>query len=206
MKHYYYKYENGNYVKKLVRRERGLKPYAIGITAIAALLVIVLVTLAIANQKSAVLSADGPGDTYYYNISNEDKIIIAKTVFAEAGGECYEGKVAVAAVVLNRYRFDENPYDFDNDSISSVILQKNQFASIEDVTMQDLEENPDCMLAVEDACKGWDPTRKMFSDGALYFYAPAGVSGYQAEIREGIRVLVIGNHNFHYDFEKVAVG
>ena len=53
--------------------------------------------------------------------------------------------------------------------------------------------------AVEDACHGWDPTRKKFENGALFFYAPKEVSGYQKEIREGIEILQIGNHNFHID-------
>lgn len=155
-------------------------------------------------KPKAELSAEGPSKVYYYDISEEEKIMIAKLVYQEARGESYEGKVAVAAVVLNRYRFDENPYDFKNDSISSVILQKNQFASIETVTMEKLENYPDCMKAVEDACKGWDPTRETFKDGALYFYNPKHVTGKQKEIREGIKFMAIGNHNFHYDFEKVG--
>lgn len=156
------------------------------------------------NEHEAKLSADGPSEVYYYEVSEEEKLMIAKLVWAEARGESYVGKVAVAAVVLNRYRFDENEWDFENDSIESVILQKNQFASISNVTMQDLEEYPDCMPAVEDACKGYDPTRTTFKDGALYFYNPKYVTGKQKEIREYIKVMTIGNHNFHYDFEKVV--
>lgn len=150
----------------------------------------------------AELSAEGPSEEYYYHISDEDKVAIAKVVWAEARGECFEGKVAVAAVVLNRY-YSGISY-FNTESILAVVTQKNQFASIKNVTISNLENNPDCMRAVEAACKGWDPTRAMFSNGALYFYAPKYVSGYQAEIRDGIRVLVIGNHNFHYDFNKVS--
>ena len=156
-------------------------------------------------DAKAVLSATGPSKDYYYQISGEDKELIAKVVWAESRGECFEGKVAVAAVVLNRYFYGVGQ-GFDRKSIESVITQKNQFASISNVTEEKLESNPDCMRAVEAACKGWDPTRTMFPQGALFFYAPKGVTGYQAEIREGIRVLVIGNHNFHYDFDKVAVG
>lgn len=152
--------------------------------------------------EEATLSAEGPSDTYYYHISEEDRIIIAKVVWAEARGECFEGKVAVAAVILNRYYSEERC--FDRDSIFSVVTQRGQFANIKKVTMENLEKNPECIRAVEAACKGWDPTRAMFENGALYFYAPKGVSGYQAEIREGIRVYVIGNHNFHYDFNKVS--
>ena len=60
-------------------------------------------------------------------------------------------------------------------------------------------------MAVEDACKGWDPTRAEFENGALFFYNPKKISGYQAQIREGIKVMVIGNHNFHENFDKIEV-
>lgn len=153
-------------------------------------------------ENAVELSADGPSDEYYYHISDEDKLTIAKVVWAESRGECFEGKVAVAAVVLNRY-YSGISY-FNTESIWAVVTQPYQFASIENVTNEKLEQYPDCMRAVEAACKGWDPTRRIFSNGALYFYAPKYVSGYQAKVREGIRVLVIGNHNFHYDFEKVG--
>lgn len=149
------------------------------------------------------ISANGPGKVYYYNLSREEKIMIAKVVWAEARGECYEGKVAVAAVVLNRYRFDENKWDFTNDTIESLIFQKNQFASISNVTMQDLEKYPDCLKSVEDACKGYDPTRATFKDGALYFYDPGLLSEKAKKDREGIEIMTIGNHNFHVNFEKV---
>jgi len=151
----------------------------------------------------AELSADGPSHNYYYNISKEEKVMIAKVVWAEARGECYEGKVAVAAVVLNRYFYGKGQ-GFNRESIEAVITQPYQFANISNVTNEKLSLYPECMSAVEDACKGWDPTREMFKEGALFFYAPTGVTGYQAEIREGIKFLAIGNHNFHYDFEKVV--
>lgn len=200
MKHHYYKYENGYFVKKNLRRgNQGVGIYSLVITLVCVLLVIGLI-IAI-NAAEAVLSPYGPSDTYYYDISYEDKVTIAKVVYAESRGECFEGQVAVAAVILNRY-FSDCSY-FDTESILAVVTQPYQFASIEGVTEEKLENYPDCMKAVEAACKGWDPTREMFEDGALYFYAPSWTTGYQAEIRDGIQVLVIGNHNFHYDFEKI---
>lgn len=151
--------------------------------------------------QKAVLSADGPSETYYYDISYEDKVLMAKTVWVESGTECFEGQVAVAAVILNRF-YSDIPY-FDKESIESVITQPYQFADGSNVSMETLEAHPSCMEAVEAACKGWDPTRAMFPEGALYFYAPKLVTGYQKEVREGIRYLQIGNVNFHLDFEKV---
>lgn len=147
------------------------------------------------------ISATEPNSNFVYILSEEDMIYIAKLVWMEARGECYEGMVAVAAVVLNRY-FSDDPL-FYRDSILDTLTQPTQFASISNVTQWDLDNVPDCLRAVEDACKGWDPTRAVFDEGALYFYNPDGVSGYQAQIRENIRVMVIGNHAFHFDFEKV---
>lgn len=152
--------------------------------------------------KKAKLSAEGPSTTYYYNISEEEKVMIARVVWAEARGECYEGKVAVAAVVLNRYFYGDGQ-GFHRESIETIITQPYQFASISKATSDELAVNPDCMKAVEDACKGYDPTRKTFEDGALYFYNPKYVKGEEKEKREGIKIMVIGNHNFHYDFKKV---
>ena len=149
-----------------------------------------------------MLSADGPGEVYYYNVSEEDKVLMAKLVWKEARGEPLKGKVAVAAVILNRYCYGEDR-DFKRESIESVITQPGQFASIKNVTMADLDLVPECMEAVEAACKGWDPTRECFSQGALYFYAHDSVSGYQKEIRQGLKIMVIQNHSFHFNFEKV---
>lgn len=150
----------------------------------------------------AGVSAEGPSDSYYYNLSKEEKIVIAKVVWAESRGECFRGKVGVAAVLVNRYFYGDDK--FNRNSIEAVVTQPHQFASIKDVTLKDLAEVPECMEAVEAVCKGWDPTREVFHEGALYFYAPKRVTGYQAEIREGIEVMVIGNHNFHVNFEKVG--
>lgn len=147
------------------------------------------------------ISATEPNANFVYILSEEDMIYIAKLVWMEARGECYEGMVAVAAVVLNRY-FSDDPI-FYRDSILDTLTQPTQFASISSVTQWDLDNVPDCLRAVEDACKGWDPTRAVFEEGALYFYNPDGVFGYQAEIRQNIKIMEIGNHAFHFDFEKL---
>ena len=149
------------------------------------------------NSNVATISAYEPGEVYYYNISADSEKLIEKLVYQEARGELYEGKVAVAAVVLNRYCSGDSR--FERDSIYTVIAQRGAFAPIEDVTQSMLDEVPELAKAVDDACRGWDPTRKVFENGALFFYAPDEVYGYQKEIREGIEILKIGNHNFHVD-------
>lgn len=151
-------------------------------------------------EPTPQISANGAGEAYYYNISSEDKLYIAKMVYAESRGEPLEGKVAVAAVALNRY-VSNDPF-FENDSIYSVITQSGQFASISWITEEDLASYPDCMEAVELACKGWDPTREAFPEtGALFFYAPNGdISEYELARREGVPNKPIGNHIFHCGF------
>lgn len=146
------------------------------------------------------ISAYNPSEDYYYIVTAEEKIALEKLVYKESRGEKFEGKVAVAAVVLNRYT--SKNAEFDTSSIISVINKKGEFADISDVTMKDLSKVPECEEAVEAALKGWDPTRKYFSTGALYFYEPNIVEGYQKEIRQGIEVYPIGNHNFHVSFKK----
>ena len=73
--------------------------------------------------------------------TEEEKEIIAKVVYAEARGECFEGQVAVAQVVINRYESGR----FGN-SIKRVAYAKHQFA----VGRKYNKEN---MRAVEKAIK-----------------------------------------------------
>ena len=130
-------------------------------------------------------------------ISKAEKKMIEKVVYQESRGEPYEGQVAVAAVILNRYKFNKK-----QKSIEEIVTAPNQFAKISKVTQKMLDAYPKCKKAVEDAVNGEDPTRTKFSEGARYFYEPNLVSGYQKEIRKGIKVLKIGNHYFHNDFNE----
>lgn len=145
----------------------------------------------------------GPCKDVIYVLSEEDMKYIAKVVWAEARGECFEGQVAVAAVILNRLVSGRS--EFNTESVYKLVTQSGAFASIKGVDENDLAEYPDCMRAVKLACRGWDPTRETFENGALYFFNPDGVYGYQARIREGIIVHTIGNHAFHVDFNWDAV-
>lgn len=145
------------------------------------------------------ISAECPGTLYYYDLNESEKLYLAKMVYKEARGESFEGKVAVAAVALNRYA--SNDSRFDRRSIYSVVTQNGQFASITNVTQSMLDSNPECMKAVEAACKGWDPTRETFPEtGALFFYSPKNMSAEAMLSRTGVRTQVIENHNFHLEF------
>lgn len=144
------------------------------------------------------ISAYGPGKLYYYDLNESEKLYLAKMVYKEARGESFEGKVAVVAVALNRYF--SNDRRFDRSSIYAIVTQPGQFADISGVTQGMLDSVPECMEAVEAACKGWDPTRVTFEDGALFFYSPKNMSEEALLSRSGVETLTIGNHNFHVDF------
>lgn len=143
------------------------------------------------------VSAYGPKNHYVYNFSDEDKLTMAKIVYVESRGECFEGKVAVAAVIINRYV--EGGF---GSSIYKIATRKNQFSGIGWVTESMLAEVPECMEAVEQACRGWDPTREVFEDGALFFYAyEAELSPEARAARENVEKMYIGNHAFHRELD-----
>lgn len=95
-------------------------------------------------------------------LTEEDVYLMAQIVFAESKGEPYEGKVAVASVILNRVL---NPA-FPN-TIKGVIFQPNAFSCVLDGVIN-VTPNQECFNAVYESIKGNDPTNE-----ALFFYNPA---------------------------------
>ena len=115
---------------------------------------------------------------------NESEIYtLARLVHAEARGEPYLGKVAVAAVVLNRVRSSSFP-----NTISGVIYQAGAFDCVADGQIN-LTPDSDSIRAARDAMNGWDPT-----GGCIYYYNPATSTSAWIWSRE-VR-LSIGRHNF----------
>ena len=115
--------------------------------------------------------------------SSSDLYLLAKTVYAEARGEPYEGQVAVAAVVLNRV---ESP-DFPN-TIAEVIYQPWAFTAVHDGQIN-LEPNQTAYNAARDAMNGWDPTY-----GCLYYYNASTATSEWIFTRT--TVVTIGKHVF----------
>ena len=149
----------------------------------------------IAFQKANGLTADGVVgqntaralgislNTQQVAQSSSDLYLLAKTVYAEARGEPYEGQVAVAAVILNR---DESP-DFPN-TIAEVVYQPWAFTAVHDGQIN-LEPNETAYSAARDAMNGWDPTY-----GCLYYYnASTATSKW---IFSRTTVVTIGKHVF----------
>lgn len=149
----------------------------------------------IAFQKANGLTADGivgaktakalgiTLNTQQVSQSSSDLYLLAKTVYAEARGEPYEGQVAVAAVILNRV---ESP-DFPN-TIAEVIYQPWAFTAVHDGQIN-LEPNETAYSAARDAMNGWDPTY-----GCLYYYNASTATSKWIFTRT--TVVTIGKHVF----------
>ncbi len=94
--------------------------------------------------------------------SNNDVYLLARAIHGEARGEPYIGKVAVAAVILNRVRHPSFP-----NTVAGVIYQPGAFTAVSDGQIN-LTPNEEALRAARDALNGWDPTY-----GAIYYYNPA---------------------------------
>ena len=116
--------------------------------------------------------------------TSANQYLLARRVYAEARGESYKGKVAVAAVVLNRVRSSSFP-----NTISGVIYQSGAFESVSNGSIYNTPTD-ECLRAAKEAMNGWDPT-----GGCLYFYNARNVSSSSWILTRTVKT-VIGNHSF----------
>lgn len=118
-------------------------------------------------------------------ITDDDLYLMAQIVYAESRSEPYEGKVAVASVILNRVKSPGFPK-----SVENVIKQKGAFSCIKNGEI-DVVPDESSYSAVLDALKGKDPTNK-----AVFFYNPKiATSKWMKNISKS-NVKPIGNHVF----------
>ncbi|MFO7153672.1 MAG: spore cortex-lytic enzyme [Caldicoprobacter oshimai] len=159
---------------KLFQRKNGLKvDGVVGPQTAAALGITLTGTATTSYQASRAGGTHSSGDLY----------LLARLVHAEARGEPYIGKVAVAALVLNRVKHPSFP-----NTIAGVIYQPGAFTAVADGQIN-LAPDEESLRAARDALNGWDPTY-----GALYYYNPAkATSGW---IWSRPVHIVIGNHRF----------
>lgn len=136
-----------------------------------------------AKALGITLSSGSSSTTNSSNISNKDLYLLSCCIYGEARGESYTGKVAVAAVVLNRVRSSKFP-----NTISGVIYQAGAFTCVADGQIN-IGTNDECTRAAQDALNGWDP-----SCGALYYYNP--VTATSSWIRNRPILVTIGRHVF----------
>ncbi|HHV55499.1 MAG TPA: LysM peptidoglycan-binding domain-containing protein [Firmicutes bacterium] len=117
--------------------------------------------------------------------SEEEIELLARLVQAEAGAESYLGRVAVAAVVVNRVRSPQFP-----DTIKDVIYQPGQFPPVFSPGFSNLEPDRLSRQAALAALQGEDPT-----GGALYFYNPRLAVNRSFWATRTV-LAEIGNHRF----------
>ena len=115
--------------------------------------------------------------------SGGELYLLARLVHGEARGEPYKGKVAVAAVVLNRVRSPHFP-----NTIAGVIYQRGAFDAVSDGQIN-LKPDNESIRAARDAMNGWDP-----SNGCLYYYNPRTAPSRWMLSRPVL--LIIGAHSF----------
>lgn len=121
-----------------------------------------------------------------YNFSQSELDLFARVIYAEARGEPYLGKVAVAAVILNRLRSSQFP-----NTLNGVIYQKYAFESVSSGYIWRIYPDKSVYQAAQEAINGSDP-----SNGALYFYNPQKVSNSNNWIWSRKVITRIGDHVF----------
>lgn len=132
-------------------------------------------------QAGGSADAGGGGSP---NTRGDEMNMLSRAVHGEAVGEPYKGKVAVAAVILNRTRSALYPH-----SVAEVIYQPFAFESVDSGTFYENPTDEDTRAA-QDALNGWDPT-----NGAIYFWNPAKVEAGNYVWTRPI-TLQIGQHVF----------
>lgn len=132
-------------------------------------------------EKEAAKKEQNKQHAAYLGATVDEITLLAAIIWCEAGNQCYEGMVAVGAVVMNRVRSNRFPND-----IYSVIYQTGQFTPVVNGFLAYRLANAsgipqDCISAAKDALSGVDNV-----NGALFFnHVSTGKTG-----------LIIGDHVF----------
>ncbi|MGE5553875.1 MAG: cell wall hydrolase [Betaproteobacteria bacterium] len=124
-----------------------------------------------------------PGRNHRIALRPGDLDLLAHLVQAEAGNEPYAGKVAVAAVVINRIQSGRFP-----SSVRGVIFEPDAFEPVSNGWFWN-PPTQSAYAAARAALEGWDP-----SGGALFFFAPAKTAN--AFVWSRPILTQIGNHIF----------
>ena len=137
----------------------------------------------VGRSTAAALGLSLSGSVAAASYNESETYLLGRLVHGEARGEPYVGKVAVAAVVLNRVRSSSFP-----NTIAGVIYQAGAFDAVADGQIN-LTPDEDSLRAARDALNGWDPT-----GGCLYYYNPVTSTNQWIWTRQ--IQLSIGKHNF----------
>lgn len=88
------------------------------------------------------------------HFEENDKYLIANMIYCEAGGEPYEGQVAVGAVIINRVRSSVFP-----NTVTGVLYQRSQFSPVKSgrfaLALAENRATASCYRAAEEAMSGY---------------------------------------------------
>lgn len=147
-----------------------------------------LASLQDANKRTGTMIYPGQTLTIPSTISLSDQDLIARMVHAEAKGESYAGKVAVATVILNRVDHKAFP-----NTVSGVIYEQSAggyyaFTPVQNGAINQAADT-DAKRAVKEAL-----AYRGQGQGSLYFYNPKTAKSTWILSREV--TITIGNHRF----------
>lgn len=160
--------------------------------------------LAAANSSSGSISQEESGIDHSMNVSatTDEYTLLASIIYCEAGGEPYEGQLAVGYVIMNRVRSNKFP-----NTITDVVYQKNQFAPVASgrlATILAMEADPDVKGKVTDSC--YNAATEVLTgtsnvDDCLFFRTWAPVPQLEENLKNnGITYFIIKNHIFYYSW------
>ncbi|MCF2939501.1 cell wall hydrolase [Paenibacillus alkaliterrae] len=125
-------------------------------------------------------------------VSQEDLKWLYQVTEAEAGGESYKGKTAVAASILNRVKSPDWPMTIQ-DTIFQVTkyngISYYQYSPVLDKRIYEVTPSAERKKAVQAALNGEDPSK-----GAVVFYNPGKTDNQWVRSKEV--TVIIGNHVF----------
>lgn len=127
--------------------------------------------------------ASPPTSTVNTTYSARDLDVLSRIIEAEAGGEPYEGKIAVGKVIMNRVAAHYGS------SIEAVVYAPHQFSPVANGTINE-PASDDSIRAAKELLS----TYKGDPNGALFFYNPSKTS--DQWIRTRTVIETIGNHIF----------
>ncbi len=120
-------------------------------------------------------------DVSQVTFAEGDRYLLANLIYCEAGGEPYEGQVAVGAVVMNRVLSSKFP-----DTVAGVIYQKKQFSPVASgrlaAALAVNKATPKCYKAADEAMAGVTNVGQ-----CLFFRTP----------KPGLTGISIGGHIFY---------
>ena len=132
--------------------------------------------------------------------TDKDLYLLARLVYSESGGEPYEGKLAVANVVINRMKRK-------NYTLTKVIYQKGQFDGIKTSRFISTKKGEEivfkeCLKAAEEILEG----KRILPHTVQYFHNPkTSTDNKWTRYIEKHQYMKIGRHLFcHNPREKLA--